>query len=46
MSLVSISGILEADKLAHVLAKLTERACDKILGLILETRLWTSTKLV
>lgn len=44
MSLVSISGSLEADKLAHVPAKLTERVCDKILRLIEEGRLWTSNQ--
>lgn len=51
ISLVSIPGTLEADTLAYVPDKLTERACDNILGLTskvdcgLLTRLvWESTE--
>lgn len=42
MSLVSISDTLEANKLAHVPAKVSERACDNILRLIVEGGLRTS----
>ena len=38
MSLVSIPGNLQADKLSHVPAKLTERTCDSVLGLT--SRMW------
>lgn len=46
MSLVSISGTSEANKLAHVPAKVSERACDNILGLIVEGKLCTSDQVI